>query len=184
MDDIWDEPATISASLPRNEPLFLPSDDEEQSQRVKLARPQRKTTQKNTNGDMEDIVGGLFDDLSSGDDAVARPDVKALLAKRAKDVSKTSGRVEDVDSTANGDRGASKQSNDSEEVASKARRVIAKVDDERSVLSQLLTLHPRQTTFRLLGERGFPALIKEAKRFKPKGKGHEVSTALPIMITR
>jgi hypothetical protein len=31
---------------------------------------------------------------------------------------------------------------------------------------------------RLLGERGFPALIKEAKMFKPKGKGHEVSTTI------
>ena len=29
---------------------------------------------------------------------------------------------------------------------------------------------------RLLGEDGFPALIKQAKQFKPKGKGHEVRT--------
>lgn len=30
------------------------------------------------------------------------------------------------------------------------------------------------TLYRLLGERGFPALITEAKKFKPQGKGHEV----------
>ena len=28
--------------------------------------------------------------------------------------------------------------------------------------------------FSLIGDRGFPALIKEAQRFKLKGKGHEV----------
>lgn len=38
------------------------------------------------------------------------------------------------------------------------RRVMAKVDAER-----------------LLGEKGFPALMGVAKQFKSKGKGHEVS---------
>lgn len=42
---------------------------------------------------------------------------------------------------------------------------------------------------RLLGKNGFPALIQEAKKFKIKGKGHEVShsaspsttTSLPVI---
>lgn len=34
---------------------------------------------------------------------------------------------------------------------------------------------PRMDETRLLGETGFPALIKETKNFTPKGKGHEVS---------
>jgi replication fork protection complex subunit Csm3/Swi3 len=38
------------------------------------------------------------------------------------------------------------------------KRVVATVDKDR-----------------LLGPHGFPALIKLAKRWRPKGKGHEVS---------
>ena len=37
--------------------------------------------------------------------------------------------------------------------------------------------------FSLLGDRGFPALIKEAQRFKPKGKGREV-LIYPLLLPK
>ena len=30
-----------------------------------------------------------------------------------------------------------------------------------------------------MGDKGFPALMRAAKRFKPRGKGHEVRPPLP-----
>ncbi|KIM28752.1 hypothetical protein M408DRAFT_23414 [Serendipita vermifera MAFF 305830] len=156
MEDIWDEPATVSASIPHNEPLFLPSDDEEPPQRTKAARPKPRNAQKSTNEAVDDVLGDMFDDLLDGDEVNERPNMEALLAKRAKNASKATNQTEDGTNDFKDTKDASTQPNEEKDGAPKGRRTIAKVDDER-----------------LLGERGFPALIKEAKKFKPKGKGHE-----------
>jgi hypothetical protein len=131
MDDIWDEPATISATAPHDGPLFLPSDDEEQRQRPKPPRPRPKTAPDDADNDMEDIVGDMFDDLLDGTEANIRPDMNELLAKRAKDASKTSNRGRTNDPNSRDDQDASKRPDDDKEGAPKARRMIAKVDDER-----------------------------------------------------
>jgi hypothetical protein len=36
---------------------------------------------------------------------------------------------------------------------------------------------------RLMGEYGLPALMKDAKRFKVRGKGHEVSLSFHLFIS-
>jgi hypothetical protein len=131
MDNIWDEPATVSATAPPNNPLFLPSDDEEQPQRTRPARPKPKNAQKDSDNDMEDIVGDMFDDLLDGNEINARPDINALLAKRANDASKTSNRGQAKDSASKDNQDASNRLNDDKDAPPKARRVIAKVDDER-----------------------------------------------------
>ena len=131
MDDIWDEPATISETVPRNEPLFLPSDDEEQPQRTKPTRPKPKNARKDTTDGMEDIVGDMFDDLLDGNEVSERPDMDALLAKRAKNASKGTNQVDSDSIAPNDNQDASKQPDEDKDAAPKGRRTIAKVDDER-----------------------------------------------------
>ena len=123
MDNIWDEPATVSATAPRNDPLFLTSDGEEQPQRNKPARPKPKNARKDSDNDMEDLL--------DGNEVNARPDINALLAKRANDASKTSIRGQANDSVSKDNQDASNRLNDDKDAPPKARRMIAKVDDER-----------------------------------------------------
>jgi len=33
-----------------------------------------------------------------------------------------------------------------------------------------------------MGDKGFPALMRAAKRFKPRGKGHEVRPPPPLLL--
>lgn len=131
MDDIWDEPATVTATVTRNEPLFLPSDDEEPPQRTKVARRKPQITRKNVTESVDDIVGDLFDDLLGGNEVNPTPDVDALLAKRAMNATKGTNQSGSDGDTAKGENNALNQANDDKDAAPKARRTIAKVDDER-----------------------------------------------------
>ncbi|KAG8799845.1 hypothetical protein FRC18_008171, partial [Serendipita sp. 400] len=157
MEDMWDEPATVLSAPGRTqEPLFLQSDEE--SQPRPLERNRSTTTEKNrtsnANRDANSFVADLMDDLIDTNSADAHAS-GAQSSSRAKSVLKGSNGPKESENNKRGPNDASREENDMLDDKPK-RRVIAKVDDER-----------------LIGERGFPALIKEAKKFKPKGKGHE-----------
>ena len=62
-----------------------------------------------------------------------------------------------------------------EEPARKKRKPIPKIDAERYVCIVPPAGVGTSLTYRLMGEYGLPALMKDAKRFKVRGKGHEVS---------
>lgn len=68
-----------------------------------------------------------------------------------------------------------------DEPSGKKRRVMAKVDVERCVGADRAAIY-MVADARLMGENGFPALMKHAKRFKPRGKGKEVRSAAPCSM--
>lgn len=47
----------------------------------------------------------------------------------------------------------------------------------------LVGMYARTAHTRLMGDKGFPALMRSAKRFKPRGKGHEVGVAPSCDLT-
>ena len=67
-----------------------------------------------------------------------------------------------------------------EEPARKKRKPIPKIDAERYVLIVHRARVGTSLKHRLMGEYGLPALMKDAKRFKVRGKGHEVSSVLDV----
>ncbi|KAG8829587.1 hypothetical protein FRC17_006355 [Serendipita sp. 399] len=154
MEDMWDEPATVLSTASRHqEPLFLPSDEE--SQPLPSERSRSKTTvTSGANKDSNSFIADLMDDLIDKNGAGSHT-LEAQLSSRAKNALKEKERPRENGDNKNTPNDALREEEEGTNDKPK-RRVIAKVDDER-----------------LLGERGFPALIKEAKKFKPKGKGHE-----------
>lgn len=185
LEDIWDAPAeevprrssspidlTANDSPPRGSKpprstLFLDSDSEGEGS----AQPARKSAPP-TNQKSE--IDAMFDNLDTEPDAFDGDlppalDLDALRrqadAKNAQIYKKPSaldldGPGEDAD--AGGD---TKSKGRGEE--KKKRKPLPKLDEAR-----------------LLGPDGFPALLKQAKTFKPKGKGHEARFLfLPSLAT-
>jgi replication fork protection complex subunit Csm3/Swi3 len=61
----------------------------------------------------------------------------------------------------------------------KPKRVIPKIDEERSgFFSNTSHVYELIPVIRLLGPKGFPALIELSKTFKAQGKGHEVRESM------
>jgi replication fork protection complex subunit Csm3/Swi3 len=194
LDDIWDEPAAVSPPRPRSEagsddedavaarpskrrratqqPLFLDSDsDREQGPSTRLARASSAAP------DAPDI-DHLFEGLDDDDDGTALqtldvgPDL-ATLQRRAEAAARASSPLTPhavlPSSSPPRDGGedrwkdGGKGKGDGKE---KKRKPLPKLDEAR-----------------LLGEDGFPALLKQTKGFVPKGKGHEVcETSIRVMM--
>lgn len=157
MDDIWEEPAVVSHhKTPAQNSLFLESDDENPVRPpAASARGQRR--QEPVEEDQDDFVAGLFDDIAPVDKT--QPHTNRTSARPQQTQSATG--ASDIKKGTRENRAGPEKGEDAskpDDEPKQKSRTIAKVDEER-----------------LLGDRGFPALIKEAQQFKPKGKGHETA---------
>lgn len=181
LDDIWDEP--IVASPPRASPtddpdaavrptpakrrrttLFLSSDSEEEnpSQTKPQFIPNAPHTPERKRPDIEalfdDIDDDLFQDLAPALDVdQLRSQIAAGLPPLTPHAILTSSSPPRDLGPADGEGGNGQGSKEKGKDGLHKRRKIPALDDER-----------------LLGPDGFPALVKQAKHFKPRGKGHEV----------
>ncbi|EKM55360.1 uncharacterized protein PHACADRAFT_173471 [Phanerochaete carnosa HHB-10118-sp] len=182
LDDIWDEPLTQSP------PHFVPAEDETTTKRHSPAKRRRTSlflssgsegeddapanqptyrarTPKKTVPDIDALFDGIDDDAGDKDDDELAPalDIDKLRrqaeARHARAPSLTPHEIMPSSSpTRELENGAGGKKKQGDGLEGNKKRKIAKLDEAR-----------------LLGSDGFPALINQAKGFKPRGKGHEVS---------
>ncbi|KAI0093695.1 replication fork protection component Swi3-domain-containing protein [Irpex rosettiformis] len=201
IDDIWDTPLdstpprarkdvlaseansnTLSRPFPakrRRTTLFLSSDSENDapstSKNVRESQPPPQPTQKDK---QRALIDALFDDLDGEDDdggfkeLAPAPSIDEMR-RRAQATQRNRTRIpmstphqvmpssspeRDMgpEETEEGGKGGGKGKKGEDGV--KKKKPIAKLDETR-----------------LIGDSGFPALIKQTKEFKPRGKGHELS---------
>ncbi len=175
LDEIWDEPVSNSprpASSSRPSPskrrrttLFL-SSDEDNDDAPATTHYRKRTPEKrpeiealfDTLDDEDDVFGGLAPSL---DLDTLRKQAESHAAKNPSltphAILPSSSPPRDIgDEKEDGDQNKSKGKGNKDGLHK--RKPIPRLDEAR-----------------LLGPDGFPALVKQAKYFKPRGKGHEVS---------
>ena len=186
INDIWDLPVETPTrhiplpnpdgeeptSSPRasSAPLFLPSDDNEDDPAPNANAPQNANA--NANADIDALFEGLDDIDDAFQELAPALDLDALRreadARNARAVRAEMGAgiptAEPAATTGGKTTGGSGGGGaldgidgDGEEGGKKKRKPVARLDETR-----------------LLGQDGFPQLVKNTKNFKPKGKGHEV----------
>lgn len=179
INDIWDLPvetSVIPANNPDGEgptppprtfnaPLFLPSDDEEDT-------PTNAKHNADKNPDIDALFEGLDDIDNSFQELAPALDLDALRseadARNARAVRAEIGAnipaAQPAAANMNGGRGGPLDGidGDGEDGGKKKRKPVPKLDEAR-----------------LLGKDGLPQLVKDTKNFKPKGKGHEVIIVFP-----
>lgn len=186
INDIWDLPletsvrhipvnnpdgeGPTSTSRASNAPLFLPSDDEDDT----AVTAPNANTNSNPNADIDALFEGLDDIDDSFQELAPALDLNALrreadarnaravraeigasipaaeLAASAKTKEGRGGALDGIDG-------------DGEEDGKKKRKPVPRLDETR-----------------LLGKDGLPQLLKDTKNFKPKGKGREVIIILML----
>ncbi|EED80138.1 predicted protein [Postia placenta Mad-698-R] len=182
LEDIWDAPAepsyphasvktsrteedddttTLPPSKRPKSTLFLDSDDSDD-----VSRPAtRKVIPPATN---RSEIDAMFDALEEEPDEAFQdlpPSLnldalrKEADAKNAKAHAKANPLDLTGESSQNASGAARGNSKDDKDTTEKKRKPLPKLDEAR-----------------LLGPDGFPALVKQTKNFKPKGKGHEFWT--------
>jgi hypothetical protein len=124
MNDLWDEPVVASRPIARNnEPLFLPSDDEQETAR----QPRRPNpTTSNEDNDYDNLFAE-YDEIFQSSETQKAIDVQDLLAKRAAQTASATKAKEDEEAS----KDQSKKAEDDKEEKPKPKRTIAKVDEER-----------------------------------------------------
>ena len=162
LDSIWDLPVENSPTR-RSPPskrssLFLDSGSEDEAPKTSAA-PESGSKSGN-----KALIDAMFDDLDDDDPGFApaldmdalRREAEAKLASQRSVLPSSSPPPEGID---DGEEGSGKKGGKSK------RKPIPRLDE---------TL--------LLSSDGFPALMKEAKKFKPKGKGHEARTKPHLIL--
>lgn len=179
LDDIWDAPAQppsrertpaaiiVDDDLPGPSPakrprtrLFL-SDSEDDSPR-KPATPRPSASSKQ----VDPAINALFDDLDDDDAPVQLAPSLDMDALRRQAAARHAARI--PASTPREIMSSSPpRDGDMDEDGGTRKKDNADGEKKRKPL-------PKLNEARLLGPDGFPALVKQTKGFKPKGKGHEV----------
>ncbi|KZT09497.1 Swi3-domain-containing protein [Laetiporus sulphureus 93-53] len=146
------QPSDRPAKRPRTT-LFFESDSEEEATPPVARRTGQSTAYRSE-------IDAMFDNLDDEPihDLPPALDLDALRREEDAKNARTLAKSSPLDLTGSSHKGARKKGEDDED-ASKEKK-------ERKQL-------PKLDASRLLGPDGFPALIKHAKTFKPKGKGHE-----------
>lgn len=191
LDGIWDEPVAQSppratqaentATPVRSSPakrrrtnLFLSSDSEGDNDAPKDQPTYRTRTPKKKVPDIDALFDDIDDDVGNDDDDDGLGELAPALdidmlrrqadARHARgppltphEVMPSSSPTRELEGTDAIGSGVGSKKKDGEGLEGNKRRKIAKLDEAR-----------------LLGSDGLPALIKQAKDFKPRGKGHEV----------
>ena len=166
IDDLWDEPVE-SEPVPRpttnpvtsaEDPLFLQSDSENEG-RVGAAGPRPSKA--------PDDIGALFD----VDDEDENGQLSNVTYEHLRADARSGGRVSD-----NGPSGKGSQPEEAEDPSrgALADKFKSEKGDDAGTAGARRTI-PKLDEELLLSEKGIPALIKDAKRWRPKGKGHEAS---------
>ncbi|KAL1944469.1 hypothetical protein VTO73DRAFT_2899 [Trametes versicolor] len=188
LDDIWDTPAEASSSRSKSpstaadhdelgsplpskrptssRPLFLDSDSENEAQVSSKSRYASKPASNKPDIDAffadldDDDPETAFQDLApSLDVAALKRQAEARLALTPHQILPSSSPPRDL--------------SDGEDGGAKKRAGDRKGRDEPAMKKKIKRRRPLDEA-RLVSPDGFPALIKQAKEFKPKGKGHEV----------
>ncbi|OJT04317.1 Chromosome segregation in meiosis protein 3 [Trametes pubescens] len=189
LDDIWDTPAEASSSRSKSpsvaadpdehggrsplpakrpassRPLFLHSDSENEAQGSSKSRYASKPASNKPDidaffADLDDDPDTAFQDLApSLDVAALKRQAEARLALTPHQILPSSSPPRDL--------------SDGEEGGARKRAGDRKGRDE-PVKKKKPKRRPPLDEARLVSPDGFPALAKQAKEFKPKGKGHEV----------
>ena len=160
IDDLWDEPiesepAPHLATKPATseDPLFLQSDSDNEGG-AGAAGPSRSKA--------PDDIGALFD----VDDDDENGQLSNVTYEQLRKDAQSGGKVPDDGLLSEGDQGA-------DEGPSAGKSKPNKKDEAGGDGSTKRTI-PKLDEELLLSQRGIPALIKDAKQWQPKGKGHEV----------
>ncbi|KAH9946087.1 Swi3-domain-containing protein [Epithele typhae] len=188
LDDIWDTPAEVGSTQPALPPITI-SDDEDDAptQRAGRRRAPKPALFLDSDSEGEAATSGnavyvsnprsekpdidaFWDDLED-DPSTARQELppsldlealkrqageKGMLAYTPHQILPSSSPPPEGDDEEEAEGGKGKD-------AGKRKSGVG------------LKKRPKLDQARLLGPDGFPALVKQAKEFKPKGKGHEVS---------
>ena len=151
-------------------PLFLPSDDDEDT--APSANAPQNT---NANADIDALFEGLddFQELAPALDldalrreADAR-NARAVRAEMGAGIGISTAEPAAAGGKTNAGSGGGALDGldgDGEDGGKKKRKPVARLDETR-----------------LLGKDGFPQLVKDTKNFKPKGKGHEVIIIIMLL---
>jgi replication fork protection complex subunit Csm3/Swi3 len=159
LDNIWDEPAEQIVSSKSREPLFLPEQEEDD---FPMPPPRVESPPPPPDIDLDEMFANVEkdddDDMFNFKPAGSNLDIEALKRKaearaRRSASSPLLGEISAAPSSSPGPA----EDRPNEEKGKKERRKPVKLDEGR-----------------LLGESGFPQLVKDTKHFKIKGKGHEV----------
>ena len=163
INDLWDEsvesepaPHLTTKPVTSEDPLFLQSDsDNEGGAGGSGSRPSKAP----------DDIGALFD----VDDDDENGQLSNVTYEQLRKDALSGGKVPDDGPLDEGNEGANE---DSSKGALTAKSKLNKDEDG----DKATTKHtiPKLDEGLLLSEKGIPALIKDAKRWRPKGKGHEV----------
>ena len=166
LDDLWDEPVE-SEPAPRlttkpvtsEDPLFLQSDsDNEGGTGAAGPRPSKAP----------DDIGALFE-VDYDDDENGQ--LSNVTYEQLRKDALSGGKVPDDGPLNEGNEGAEEGPSKG---ASTAKSKSNKKDEDGDKETTKRTI-PKLDEGLLLSDKGIPALIKDAKRWRPKGKGHEVS---------
>ena len=169
IDNLWDEPvesepAPHLAANPvtsSEDPLFLQSDsDNEGGTGAAGPRPSRAP----------DGIGALFE--VDGDEENGQ--LSNVTYEELRKDALSGGKVPDDGPLSEGNQGPG------EDLPDEGSLVKSKKGEDEGSATTKRTI-PKLDEDLLLGERGIPALIKDAKRWRPKGKGHEASRFLSII---
>ena len=202
INDIWDLPVETSIShLPADtpngdgsgntslsrassRPLFLPSDDDEDTTAPAAAATGAEPRNHN-NADIDALFEGLddmddsFQELAPSLDLdalrreadarntrVVRAEIAAMVPTAELSLAAAGNKTNANDRKGDGALDGIDGEGEAEDDGKKKRKPVPKLDEER-----------------LLGKNGFLQLIKDTKHFKPKGKGHEVNS-IPFSFPR
>ena len=160
IDDLWDEPvesepAPHLAAKPvtSEDPLFLQSDSDNEGGAGAVGPQPSKAP---------DDIGALFE----VDDDDENGQLSNVTYEQLREDALSGGKVAADGLSNEGNEGGN-------EGPSTAKSRLNMKDDDGDKVTTKRTI-PKLDEALLLSERGIPALIKDAKRWRPKGKGHEV----------
>jgi len=165
IDDLWDEPVESEPAphlttnpVTSEDPLFLQSDSDNEGGTGAVGLPPSKAP---------DNIGALFE----VDDDDENRQLSNVTYEQLRKDAQSGGKVPDDGPLNEGNQGAGEgPSKGASAAKSKSNKKGEGGDGEATKRTV-----PKLDEELLLGDKGIPALIKDAKQWRPKGKGHEVS---------
>ena len=166
IDDLWDEPIESEPTahlttkpVTSEDPLFLQSDSDNEGG-AGAAGP--------SGSKAPDDIGALFDI----DDDEENGQLSNVTYEQLRKDAQSGGKVPDNGPLNEGDQGGDEEASKGASTAKSRSDKKDGAGDGGSTKRKI----PKLDEDLLLSERGIPALIKDAKQWEPKGKGHEVSS--------
>ena len=167
IDNLWDEPVESEPAphlvgnlvTSSEDPLFLQSDSDNEDRMGTAVSQQSKAP---------DDIGALFD----VDDDEENGRLSSVTYEQLRKDALSGGKVlDDGPSSGENQRATEDPPDEATSVKSKSN----KKDEDEGAASTKRTI-PKLNEELLLSEKGIRALIKEAKQWRPRGKGHEASS--------